>query len=91
MNRIRTTLLLTAIVTSFATVPSLVAEERELFSGAALLYTVPKVTLVYPAGPGENRERNRISTERRAAYLRGAHNTVTRVVADILHSLFLRN
>lgn len=83
MNRIRTTLLLVGVATSFATAPSVVAEERELFTGAALLYTVPELTLVYPAGPDEDRERNRISTERRAAYLTGRHHTVTRVVADI--------
>ena len=83
MNRIRTTLLSIVVVLSLVTVPSPVAEKRELFSGAALMYTVPELTLVYPAGPGEDRKRNRISAERRAAYLTGRHHTVTRVVADI--------
>lgn len=83
MNPIRTAPLLIVVATWFAMVGSPTAQERELFSGAALLYTVPEVTLVYPAGPGEDRERNRISTERRAAYLTGRHQTVTRVVADI--------
>ena len=56
---------------------------RQLYSGAALMYSLPALTLVYPAGPGEDRELNRISAERRAAYLRGRHATETRVVADV--------
>jgi tetratricopeptide (TPR) repeat protein len=79
MNRIRTALMMLAVVTT----PTLLAQEREVFSGAALLYTVPEITIVYPAGPTENRERNRISAERRAAYMKGRHKTVTRVVADV--------
>jgi tetratricopeptide (TPR) repeat protein len=38
---------------------------------------------VYPAGPAEDREFNRVSAERRAAYLGGRHGTITHVVADV--------
>ncbi len=79
MNPIRTALLLIVVMT----VPSARAQEREFFSGAAFMYSVPEITIVYPADPAEDRERNRISAERRAAYLTGRHRTVTRVVADV--------
>ena len=56
---------------------------RPLFSGSALMYSLPTLTVVYPAGPDQDRERNRISAERRADYLRGRHGTETLVVADV--------
>jgi len=82
-NGIRTAGRLIVAATCLATFWPAYPQEREVFSGAALLYTVPSVTLVYPGGPGEDRERNRVSAERRAAYLTGRHETETRVVADV--------
>ncbi len=73
----------TALVVGAVLLPQIRAEEREVFSGAALLYTYPEITIVYPAGPGEEREVNRISAERRADYLTGRHRTITRVLADV--------
>jgi len=90
MTRMRS-LLLIALLAALVAVPSRAEEPgepddssvREVFSGAGLLYSMPEVTVVYPAGPGEDRERNRISAERRAAFLRGRYETKTLVVADV--------
>lgn len=79
-----------ALLLVLASIPATVAggetrdpHMREIYSGAGLLYSMPEVTVVYPAGPAENRERNLISAERRAAFLLGRYDVKARVLADI--------
>ncbi len=45
--------------------------------GAAYLFQLGHVTIVYPAGPGEDAERNRRSAERKAAFVGGREVRVT--------------
>ena len=59
------------------------AQKRELFSGAALIYTVPELTIIYPAGEGTDAERNRLSAQRKVAYLEGRHDTRAQVLSDV--------
>lgn len=52
------------------------------YSGAAALFHAEEVAVVYPAGPGEDVEVNRLSAQRRAAFLHEVHGVEARVVAD---------
>jgi hypothetical protein len=45
------------------------AEPRRLYDGAARIYSLASVTVVYPAGPGQDVALNRLSAGRRAAHL----------------------
>lgn len=63
--------------------PAAEAQQRELFSGAALIYTVPELTIIYPAGEGVDAERNRISALRKVAYLEGRHDTRAQILSDV--------
>jgi tetratricopeptide (TPR) repeat protein len=49
---------------------------------ATRLYTLDAVTVVYPAGPGEDREANRRSAQFRADFLERVQGVPSRVVAD---------
>jgi tetratricopeptide (TPR) repeat protein len=77
MGRIIPALLLALLPTGL-----LAAEPKPAYVGAARLYSLDRVSVVYPAGPGEDVEVNRISAERRAAFLRRDHGIETFVVAD---------
>jgi hypothetical protein len=52
------------------------------FVGAARIFGLDEVTVVYPAGEGQDAELNRISAERRAAYLERHWDIETSVTAD---------
>lgn len=52
------------------------------FVGAARLFGLDEVTVVYPAGEGQDAELNRISAERRAAYLESDWGIEATVAAD---------
>lgn len=47
-----------------------------------LFYEIPEATVVYPAGPGEDAARNRLSAIHRARYLESTSGMKTRVVSD---------
>ncbi len=47
-----------------------------------LFYEVPEATVVYPAGPGEDAARNRLSAIHRARYLESTSGMKTRVISD---------
>lgn len=53
------------------------------YPGAQHFFNLRRVTVVYPAGPGRNAERNRLSAAARAAYLEGQTGMTARVVADV--------
>jgi hypothetical protein len=53
------------------------------YPGAQHFFNLRRATVVYPAGPGRNAERNRLSAAARAAYLEGQTGMTARVVADI--------
>lgn len=52
------------------------------YAGARLLFSLGEVTVVYPAGAGENVELNRLSAQRRASYMEQTHGVRAVVVAD---------
>jgi tetratricopeptide (TPR) repeat protein len=59
------------------------APSRSVFyTGASAIYDLDELTVVYPAGPGEDVENNRLSAELRAGYLRVAHGVHARVRPD---------
>ena len=53
-----------------------------LYDGAARLFNLPVVTVVYPLDPAQGREARRLSAERRAAYLAREHETRVAVTSD---------
>jgi len=56
---------------------------RDVFyTGAGALYDLDALTVVYPAGPGEDVERNRLSAELRAGYLRAVHGVRAEIRPD---------
>lgn len=62
-------------------VPATAGPKPDLL-GAARLFSQEKVIVVYPAGTGRSAEINRISAERRAAYLEVDWDVEARIVAD---------
>jgi Flp pilus assembly protein TadD len=58
------------------------ADPKPAYAGAARLYSLNQVTVVYPAAEGEDVETNRLSAERRAAFLRHDHGIEADVVVD---------
>jgi len=52
------------------------------YRGESAFITLPNITVVYPAGPGEPVEFNRRSAEARARWLTGAHKSKIAVAAD---------
>lgn len=50
--------------------------------GTARIFTLPEVTVVYPAAPAVDLESNRHSAERRAAFLKEVHGVAVEVAAD---------
>jgi hypothetical protein len=52
------------------------------YRGAGAFLTLPAITVVFPAGPGEPVELNRHSAEARARWLAAAHKSKVAVVAD---------
>ncbi len=63
------------------------AAEEELHKGdqylaQMLFYRVDQATVVYPAAPGEDAARNRLSANHRARYFESLTGTKTRVVSD---------
>jgi tetratricopeptide (TPR) repeat protein len=55
---------------------------RATYVGAASLFGLARVTVVYSTGPDSDLETNRLCAERRAAYLRHKHGVDATVVAD---------
>ncbi|HKQ60178.1 MAG TPA: tetratricopeptide repeat protein [Candidatus Polarisedimenticolaceae bacterium] len=55
---------------------------RIRYEGLAHLLNLDRITLVYPAGPGADVERNRTAAERRAAFLKSVHGIEATAVAD---------
>ncbi len=55
---------------------------RAQFVGAAALFGLERVTVVYAASPGTDVATNRLCAERRAAYLRHKHGVEATVVPD---------
>jgi hypothetical protein len=53
------------------------------YPGAQHFHNLRRATVVYPAGSGQNAERNRLSAVARAAFLEGQTGMTTRVVADV--------
>jgi len=58
------------------------AEPDEISPGAARLLRFESVTVVYPAGPGEDVETNRVSAQRRARFLTESRKIAAEAVAD---------
>jgi len=56
--------------------------QRPRYIAAASLYSHEQVTVVYPAGPGDDVSTNRFSAERRAAFLQGQHGIASEIAAD---------
>jgi TolA-binding protein len=77
MRRIIPVLLLALLPTLLAA-----AEPRQAYVGAARLYSLERVTVVYPAAGGEDVDTNRISAERRASFLLHEHGMEAAVAAD---------
>jgi hypothetical protein len=69
---------------AFALLPtaSTRAQPDEISPGAARLLRFESVTVVYPAGPGEDVETNRISAQRRARFLIESREIAAEAVAD---------
>ena len=57
--------------------------QRGIYEGAAALFNLDRVTLVYPAASGAEHERNRGSAERRAAWLRARYDMQVEIVSDL--------
>ena len=73
-----------AIVASFlaaAQLPS-AAQPKPRYHGAARLFTLNEVTVVYPAGSDSNRDTHRLSAERSADFLRAVHGVQVEVAPD---------
>ncbi|HEX6852892.1 MAG TPA: tetratricopeptide repeat protein [Candidatus Polarisedimenticolaceae bacterium] len=55
----------------------------EAYSGAMIVFELKDATVVYPAGDGDDAERNRRSAVARARFLEVQHGVKTRVLADV--------
>jgi tetratricopeptide (TPR) repeat protein len=73
--------LLAALILLLGSAPS-ASEPKPFYAGAAMLYSLDEVTIVYPSGDGEDVAVNRFSAERRASFLRHDHDIEAQVVAD---------
>jgi hypothetical protein len=80
--RIRFVLPLFLLCLPLASAQEVPSDPPVVSMGMASLYNLDRVTVVYPAGTGEDRERNRRSALRRARLLGSTHGIETRVVAD---------
>jgi tetratricopeptide (TPR) repeat protein len=74
-------IMLAALIFLLSTGPS-ASESKPFYGGAAMLYSLDEVTIVYPSGDGEDVVVNRFSAERRASFLRHDHGIEARVIAD---------
>jgi tetratricopeptide (TPR) repeat protein len=79
--RMRTALLPSLLAAALVT-GNAAAQAPRTFSGAWILFKSDAVTVVYPAGPGEDVAVNRRSAEGRAAFLQEYHGVRTEVAAD---------
>jgi len=77
--------LLTALAVALLALGAMASEtpSRDVFyTGASAVYDLDALTVVYPAGPGEDVEKNRRSAELRAGYLRVVHGVRAEIRPD---------
>ena len=82
MKRITAKLTLAAAMAAILLAPGQISGADVVDKGMAELLEMETLTIVYPSSPSSLKDRNRISAEKRAAFLSAATGVVTHVVSD---------